>query len=110
MWALLWLACSTGTPIDHQLFTVGCGMCMFQQQASGCYWAARVDDKVVGIGGPAVPTEAELPSHAAGGMCATERQAYITGTLHDGKIIADGFELVPLDGAPTEAKPHTHKH
>ena len=108
MIALLLLACSSGTSVTHQAFTVGCGMCMFNKPSTGCYWAAKVDDKVLGVGGPGVPTEAELPSHGPGGMCAMERTAYITGTLHEDKIIADVFELVPVDN-PTD-KPHDHKH
>lgn len=109
MLALLLAACSSGTPIVDQPYTVGCGMCMFATPSTGCYWAARVDGKVLGVGGPGVPTEEELPSHGPNGMCTMERTARITGTLYEDKIVADVFVLDPVEGAPA-TKVHDHRH
>lgn len=111
MLALLLAACTSGTAIVDQPYTVGCGLCMFATPSTGCYWAAKVDGKVLGIGGPGVPTEAELPSHEPGGMCTMERTARITGTLYEDKIIADRFVLDPVDPAGSSGGGlHDHQH
>lgn len=109
MVALMLLAsCSLGTPIQEQTITVACGMCIFQiQPPKGCYWAARVDDGYLPITGPGVPAHHE--AHQPGGMCTMEREAVVTGTRYADKIIADRFELVPVEN-PAAGAVHDHRH
>lgn len=100
--------CNFGTPLDKERLTVACGMCIFKiQPPKGCYWAAEVDGGHLPVTGPGIPMDHN--SHGPGGMCTMPREAIVTGTRYDDKIVADVFELVPVDNpVPTVAHDHDH--
>lgn len=107
---LVLLGCSGGTPLENERLTVACGMCVFKLGPSnGCYWAAEVDGGHLPVTGPAIPMDHD--AHGPGGMCTMPREATVTGTRYEDKIVADRFELVPVDLEKAGTAPaHTHQH
>lgn len=110
---LAWAGCEPGgTEITDRTLEVGCGTCQFHRSDhTGCYWAARIDGRVVPVRGDAVPSEAEHDSHAPDGMCSMMREAVVSGRLYESHLAATEFELLPADpDAIPEAPTHEHRH
>jgi len=103
--AALWVglsltACESDSAqsLQGQLVTVGCARCQFHMEgAVGCPFAAEIDGQHYMIQGR-IP-ESHL-SHAPDGICNMTRQARVTGTLRDGKLITTELELLPATEIP----------
>lgn len=112
--ALLLLgACEpAGTEVTDRTLEVGCGACQFGlTEHEGCYWAARIDGKVVPLSGDAVPQETMEESHQPTGMCSMMRQAVVSGRLYDSHLAVTKFDLLPPDPADIpDAPARTHAH
>ena len=109
----LLVACSVlGTRVDDEVVPAACGMCIYGLTTEhGCYWAIEYEGAYYAVNGH-TPSNDEHDAHGPEGMCTTQRQARVSGTLRKGQLFADSFELLPFDpSAPQpDVAPHTHEH
>ncbi len=100
--ALIITACDGGTSgksIEAQTLKVACGSCVFEMKdVDGCPWAAEVEGKYYLMQG-AVPQNHD--SHADDGMCNMPREAVVSGTLRDDKLIVTSMKLKPAREVPS---------
>ncbi len=98
-----------GERLDGETVTAACGLCIFRQEARGCYWAISWEGSYYPVNGPVPP---DHDAHGPEGMCRVPRQAVVSGRIRKGQLYADSFELLPL--APGTVAPsgaaHAHDH
>ncbi|MEZ4237618.1 MAG: DUF6370 family protein [Myxococcota bacterium] len=98
-----------GVPVPEQVVPAACGSCVFEMKDhQGCFWAVEIDGAFHAVGGEVPPVDM-IEAHQPGGMCATERQARVAGSIRpDGRFLATKFELLPWDGTGEAAHEHQH--
>jgi hypothetical protein len=98
-----------GVPVHDRVVPAACGTCVFGMEGmAGCFWAVEIDGTYHAVGGN-VPAVDMVEAHQPGGMCATERQARVDGSIRpDGRFLATRFELLPWDGQGSGAPAHQH--
>jgi hypothetical protein len=103
-------ACSMirGTTLEQETVRAACGMCIFGQSSNhGCYWAIEWDGEYYPVNGE---TPIDHESHGPEGMCIIPRQAVVTGLIRGGQLLADDFELLPVNPNDLPAQPRIHQH
>ena len=97
---LLLAGCGGPPPVElaSQTLEVGCARCIFEvPETQGCPWAVEIDGIPHLLYGP-VPRDHQ--SHGPDGICNMRRKAVVAGRIHDGKVVANAFELLPAEGIP----------
>jgi hypothetical protein len=98
-----------GVPVEDRVASVACGTCVFRMEGmAGCFWAVELDGEYHPMAGDIPPVDM-VEAHQPGGMCATEREARVAGSIRpDGRFLATRFELLPWDGEGSGAPVHQH--
>jgi len=117
-WAVMAIAvaCSGcepgGEEVADRTLEVGCGTCQLGQTSHpGCWWAAKVDGRVVPVRGDALPSDREHDGHAPDGMCNMTRRAVVSGRLYESHLAVTQFDLLPVDPEDVPDGPtHEHRH
>ena len=95
--------------LDNQVIEVACGHCVYDMDGTdgfSCPWSAEVGGEHYLITGP-VPQDHE--KHHRDGICVMERQARVTGHVHNEYLVLTAFALLPAEGVP-EGVPSDHDH
>lgn len=95
-----------GQKLENATVKIGCGRCQFHMaEAQGCPFAAEIDGQHYLIQGR-VPEDHQ--SHAQDGICNMVREAKVSGTLRDGKLITTKLDLLPAQSVP-ETRQYTEE-
>lgn len=95
-----------GQKIENATVKIGCGRCQFHmEEAQGCPFAAEIDGQHYLIQGR-VPEDHQ--SHAQDGICNMVREAKVSGTVRDGKLITTQLDLLPAKNIP-ETRQYTEE-
>ena len=82
----------------------GCAMCTYDMEgAEECVTALMIDGK------PYLLAGAELDAHEVG-LCDSAKQVAVTGSIKDGKFVADSIMLVAVDDHGHDHDDDGHKH
>ncbi|MDG2031113.1 MAG: DUF6370 family protein [Phycisphaerales bacterium] len=78
-----------------RIMEASCGQCQFGMDAPGCDLAVRLDGTPYFVDGSGIDDHGD--AHGAEGLCNAVRMAEVTGTVVDGRFIAERFVLQPQE-------------
>jgi hypothetical protein len=96
--------------LEGQVVEVACGQCIYRMDGTdglSCPWSAEVAGEHYLISG-SVPKDHH--KHDADGICSMEREARVTGYVHNEYLVVSAFELLPAKDVPEGAAEHEHDH
>lgn len=87
---VLWVGGCRTTSRTH---TVGCATCIFDMpEVSGCQLAVKVDGVPYLVDGSGIDDHGD--AHAADGLCNSERQAIVKGSIRNDRFAAQHIEVL----------------
>jgi hypothetical protein len=81
--------------VSTMLIETSCGQCQFGMDAPGCDLAVRLDGTPYFVDGSGIDDHGD--AHGTEGLCNIVRMAEASGTIVDGRFVADSFVLRPLE-------------
>ena len=78
-----------------RLVEASCGQCQFGADGNGCDLAIRIGEDVYFVDGTGIDDHGD--AHGRNGFCNAIRMADVTGTIEDGRFVASGFVLRPIE-------------
>ena len=82
-------------PAGTMLVEASCGQCQFGMEGSGCDLAVRIDGQAWYVDGSGIDDHGD--AHGVHGLCNAIRMADVSGSVIDGRFLAERIVLRPVE-------------